>query len=336
MDRLPNSLSTLKSLAVSSGTLVQKNALEYADTVSHSTLNVTLAPVASDPNAVVTVASAAAASAAVAHGSASAPIPLAVGDNRIECLVTAQDGTTQSLYTVQVTRLALLTRNRMLGSAISVLDSVEIPLGRPYQQSAPAVTGFHFVKWSAVAGSVAFGDTNAAATSVTLSLGDARIQAAYDTNTYTLAVTATNGSVARNPNQAAYNHGKSVVLTVTPVSGFQFSSWSDGNTANPRTVSMVSNTVLSAACTAISIYTLTLAGSPAGFRKHNGKSRRPLSLQRDRREPDAQSRRGPPLRELERRPDGKRRSRRLHHDRGQKHHGPFRAGPLHLDLDRSR
>jgi large repetitive protein len=257
--RSPSSLSTLKSLAVSSGTLAQKSALEYADTVSHGTLSVTLAPVASDPNAVVTIDA-----KAVATGSASAAIPLAVGDNVIGCLVTAQDGETQTLYTVRVTRLALLTRNRLLGSQVSVLDSVEIPLGRPYQQSAPVVTGFHFVKWTTVEGSVAFADSNASATSVTLSLGDARIQAKYDTNTYTLTVNAANGAVARSPNLAAYNHGKSVVLTVTPASGFQFSSWADGNTSNPRTVSMVANTVLSVTCTAIPVYTLTLGASPSG------------------------------------------------------------------------
>jgi hypothetical protein len=259
VNRAPNSLATLKSLAVSHGTLAQKSALEYADTVSHSTLNVTLTPLASDPNATVTVNS-----AAVANGSASASIPLAVGDNDIACLVTAQDGQTKTLYTVRVTRLALLVRTRKLGAEISVLDSAEIPLGRPYQQSAPAVTGFHFVNWTTVEGSAAFGDATAPATSVTLSLGDARIQAKYDTNTYTLSVNATNCTVARSPDLAAYNHGKPIILTVTPASGFQFSSWSDGNTTNPRTVALVANTVFTAACTAIPTYTLALAASPAG------------------------------------------------------------------------
>lgn len=259
VSRLPSSQSALKSLAVSHGPLVQKSALEYADTVSHGTANVTLLPQASDPNATLSVNS-----SPVANGSPSAPVPITVGDNTINCLVTAQDGKTQTLYVVKVTRLALLTRTRKLGSEVSVLDSAEVALGRAYATAAPSVTGFHFVNWSTVEGSAGFGDTAAAATTVTLSKGDARIQARYDTNTYTLAVTATNGTVARNPNLSAYNHGKSVILTVTPTAGFQFSSWSDGNTANPRTVAMTANTVLAASCTAIPTFDLTLVSNPTG------------------------------------------------------------------------
>lgn len=259
VSRLPSSQATLKSLAVSHGTLVQKNALEYADTVSHRTSSITVTPGLSDPNASVTVDS-----AAVGDGSASAAIPLAVGDNVIRCLVTAQDGKTQTLYTIRVTRLALLIRERRLGSAVSVLDSAELPLGRPYQLAAPAVTGYHFLGWTAIEGSAAFGDATSPATSVTLAGGSARIQARYAINAYTLSVNATNCTVARNPDLATYEHGQPIILTVTPASGFQFTSWPDGNTANPRTVTLSANTTLSVTCTAIPTFILTLAVSPSG------------------------------------------------------------------------
>jgi hypothetical protein len=120
------------------------------------------------------------------------------------------------------------------------------------------------VRWTAPEGRAVFGDSTASATTVTLSQGDARIQAQYDTNTYTLTVTAANGTVGRNPNQANYAHGKSVILTVTPSTGFRFASWSDGNTANPRTITLVANTTLSATCTAIPTYDLSLSVSPSG------------------------------------------------------------------------
>ena len=59
-------------------------------------------------------------------------------------------------------------------------------------------------------------------------------------NTYTLNVTATNGTVVKNPNQATYNHGITVVLTATPNAGFTFTGWSVGATGstNPLTVTM--------------------------------------------------------------------------------------------------
>lgn len=60
------------------------------------------------------------------------------------------------------------------------------------------------------------------------------------TTTYTLNVSATNGSVSKSPNQASYNSGASVTLTATANSGYTFSGWSDdaSGTTNPLTVTM--------------------------------------------------------------------------------------------------
>jgi len=52
-----------------------------------------------------------------------------------------------------------------------------------------------------------------------------------------------NGTVAKVPNQATYNHGSSVVLTATAAAGYAFSSWSGDatGTTNPLTVIMNAN-----------------------------------------------------------------------------------------------
>nr|ARM65356.1 putative ice-binding protein [uncultured bacterium] len=72
-------------------------------------------------------------------------------------------------------------------------------------------------------------------------------------NTYTLTVTATNGSVVKTPNQTTYNHGAQVVLTATPNAGYVFTSWSGdaSGTTNPLTVSMNANKNITANFTAI-------------------------------------------------------------------------------------
>src|ERR1035437_4948619 len=61
--------------------------------------------------------------------------------------------------------------------------------------------------------------------------------------TYTLNVTASNGTVLKNPNQAAYNEGDKVQLTATPNSGYVFTSWSGDATGptNPLPVTMNAN-----------------------------------------------------------------------------------------------
>ena len=62
-------------------------------------------------------------------------------------------------------------------------------------------------------------------------------------STYTLNVTAVNGTVVKNPDQPTYNTGVSVQLTATANSGYTFTSWSGDATGsvNPLTVVMNSN-----------------------------------------------------------------------------------------------
>lgn len=67
-------------------------------------------------------------------------------------------------------------------------------------------------------------------------------------DTYTLNVTANNGSVVKQPNQTNYNAGVSVILTATPNVGYTFTSWSGdaSGSNNPLTVVMNSNKSITA------------------------------------------------------------------------------------------
>ena len=62
---------------------------------------------------------------------------------------------------------------------------------------------------------------------------------------YTLAVTAGEGGTVSTTG-GTYSQGTQVSITATPSSGFTFSQWSDGSTTNPITVTLNSNTNLSA------------------------------------------------------------------------------------------
>src|ERR1035437_3074296 len=79
--------------------------------------------------------------------------------------------------------------------------------------------------------------------------------------TYTLNVTANNGTVAENPNQSTYNSGSSIILTPTPAVGYAFTSCTGDATANanPLTVLMNANKNITANFTLIPVtYTLTV------------------------------------------------------------------------------
>ncbi len=60
---------------------------------------------------------------------------------------------------------------------------------------------------------------------------------------YTISVSAENGSVSGG---GTYEYGSSVTLTAKPNDGYVFKQWSDGNTDNPRTVTVTGNVTYTA------------------------------------------------------------------------------------------
>jgi len=107
VNRAPSDIASLSNLTLSSGSLTpvfSSATLGYVAGVSNTTTSITVTPTATDPTSTITVNG-----AAVASGSASADIPLAIGPNTVTVVVTAQDGTTITTYTVIVTRTASST-----------------------------------------------------------------------------------------------------------------------------------------------------------------------------------------------------------------------------------
>jgi len=79
--------------------------------------------------------------------------------------------------------------------------------------------------------------------------------------TYTLNVTALNGTVVKNPNLTAYNSGAIVQLTATPNTGYTFTGWTGDATGSlsPLSVTMNSNKNITANFTATAnTYTLNV------------------------------------------------------------------------------
>jgi sugar lactone lactonase YvrE len=100
VERLRSSNANLSQLSLSSGTLTPAfapNTTNYSANAVQSAI--TVIPALADDMATVEVNG-----AAVANGTASQPIPLAVGSNLITVKVTAQDNTTTKAYRINVTR----------------------------------------------------------------------------------------------------------------------------------------------------------------------------------------------------------------------------------------
>lgn len=132
-----------------------------------------------------------------------------------------------------------LTVNAVNGTVAKTPDNPRYNHGSSVQLTATPATGYVFSSWS--------GDASGSTNPLTVTMNsDKNITAnftAIPVNTFTLTVTAVNGSVAKNPNQPTYASGSTVQLTATPNSGFNFTGWSGDATgsANPLTVTMNAN-----------------------------------------------------------------------------------------------
>jgi alpha-tubulin suppressor-like RCC1 family protein len=97
-----SNVSTLSGLTLDGGSLNSTFAAgtkTYTASVPNTTTSITLTPTLTDVNATTQVKG-----MTVVSGTASGSIPLSVGTNVITTVVTAQDGTTTSTYTITVTR----------------------------------------------------------------------------------------------------------------------------------------------------------------------------------------------------------------------------------------
>ena len=135
------------------------------------------------------------------------------------------------------------------GSVAKVPNEVNYNSGAEVVLTATAATGFEFTSWS--------GDATGSNNPLTVTMNaDKNITANFTlipVSSFTLNVTAQNGSVSKNPDQQNYNNGATVILTATPNNGYEFTSWSGdvNGSNNPLTVVMNSNKNITANFTQI-------------------------------------------------------------------------------------
>ena len=110
----------------------------------------------------------------------------------------------------------------------SYLEGTEVTL------SATPDPGYEFEGWS--------GDLSGIENPVTLTMdADKNITAVFsEIPTYTMSITAENGSVSMDPDADAYMYGTEVTLTASPDAGYEFNEWSGdvSGTTNPVTITV--------------------------------------------------------------------------------------------------
>lgn len=93
-------------------------------------------------------------------------------------------------------------------------------------------TGYKFKQWS---------DGNTSATRTVTVAGNATYTAQFELMVHTVSVFASPSEGGSVSGGSSYYYGSSATLTATPNAGYKFVQWADGNTANPRTVTVTSD-----------------------------------------------------------------------------------------------
>ena len=159
------------------------------------------------------------------------------------------DGNTDNPRTITVTADATYTASfesdaftvTITGDAhTTVTGSGSYPYGTQVQISATPDEHYHFVAWSD-------GDTNATRT-ITVT-GNITLSASSAVNTYTITVNA--GQHGSASGSGTYGYGTQVQISATADTYYRFTAWNDGNTDNPRTVTVTGNATYTASIEAM-------------------------------------------------------------------------------------
>ena len=158
------------------------------------------------------------------------------------------DGVTDNPRTLTVTRDSAFTAQFAANSYTLTVAPNDATMGSAYGAgsynynttatlSAVANYGYHFTQWS---------DAVTDNPRIVTVLNNATYTAQFAINSYTLTVQSSNPAIGTTSGSGSYNYLTPVNITALPNVGYHFVQWSDGNTTNPRLVSVTANATYTA------------------------------------------------------------------------------------------
>ena len=120
--------------------------------------------------------------------------------------------------------------------------------------TATPTTHHHFVRWNDA------NTTNPRTVTVT---DDITYTAYFATDTHTVTATSANTAMGTVTGGGQYEYGSTATLTAVPATGHSFLRWSDGNTQNPRTVTVNGDATYTAQFSVNSYTVSVLSGNSA-------------------------------------------------------------------------
>ena len=171
------------------------------------------------------------------------------------------DGSTLNPRPVIVTHDSLFTAIFLSNTSTLIVNSSNLTMGTvsgsgtyTYQDQAVITAipyyGFHFVMWNDGI------STNPRTISISQ---DTAFTALFAANSYTVMLSSTPSSMGSVAGGGSYTYLDTAVISATPAYGYSFTQWNDGNTDNPRSLIVTSDTALSAQFTPITYMLIVTA-----------------------------------------------------------------------------
>lgn len=120
--------------------------------------------------------------------------------------------------------------------------------------------GYHFIQWS---------DGNAENPRLVTVTHNAEYEAQFAPNLYTINTSTNNPVCGSASGGGSFNYLSSISIVATPNYGYHFTQWSDGNTDNPRTITVMDNGAYMAQF-AINSYAMEVSSNSSGRGITNG------------------------------------------------------------------
>ncbi len=137
----------------------------------------------------------------------------------------------------------------------STTGSGTYPAGTSVTMTATANSGYRFLNWSDGNTSNPRTITVTANATYTANFGEQSV------TYYTITTTANPSNGGTVTGGGTYPAGSTALLTAVPNAGYEFSAWQDGNTSNPRTITVNGNATYTANFAQVS-YTITTVAMP--------------------------------------------------------------------------
>ena len=145
-----------------------------------------------------------------------------------------QDSSFRAIFVVNNSYITVQANDPLMGT---VSGTGNYSYNAPVTLTATAYDGFHFLRWN---------DGNTSNPRYMAAICDTSFTAIFVSNVSTITVSNANPDWGNVSGSGVYYYQNLVSITATPVYGYHFAQWNDGNTLNPRTITVVQDSSFTA------------------------------------------------------------------------------------------